>query len=271
MEPKKVEIPLGQLLINEKKISNEQLLNALEEQRKTGDRLGHTLINLGYITEDDLIRILERQFGIPAVKVNIQMLNPLIVKLIPETICRKYRLIPILLNENRLTVAATNPYDLSFVDQIKFTTDYSIEVVLSPEKSILDAIHVCFGKREYDWEDNQDKEEEYHNYKISAAKMLDMLFNQAYNMSAREIHLEYFENRFTILFLTTSSVIKSRPVQDQYYKHIAANIKSLAKLPLHSKEFSEGIFRKNISNREFMIRVLVFPTQAGENILLKFP
>lgn len=280
MAEKKQYTPLGQLLIREKKITNEQLLAALEEQRKTGDRLGHTLINLGYTTEDDIIETLEKQFGIPAVKINLQMLNTLIAKLIPEAICRRYRLIPILQNENKLTIAATNPYDLSFIDQIKFTMDYNIEVVLSPEKSVLDAINFCFGKKEYDWEDGQTEtadqdgehpEEPYSHLKISAAKLLDMIFIQAYNMSAREIHLEYLENRFTVLFITADSVIKSKPIEDDYYKPMAVAIRSLAKLHGPSREFSEGILKKCIREKDFIIRVLIFPTPAGESILLKFP
>lgn len=279
MAEKKQYIPLGQLLIQEKKITNEQLLAALEEQRKTGDRLGHTLINLGYTTEDDIIKTLEKQFGIPAVKINTQMLNSIIAKLIPETICRRYRLIPILLNENRLTIAATNPYDLSFVDRIKFTMDYSIEVVLSPEKSVLDAINFCFGRKEHDWEDEGPEGAEgaepeagpYGHLKVSAARLLDMIFLQGYNMSAREIHLEYFEKKFTILFFTADSVVKSKPIEDDYYKPMAVAIRSLAKLHGPSREFTEGILKKKIREKDFIIRVLIFPTPAGENILLKFP
>ncbi len=264
-------IPLGKLLIKSKKITEEQLLKALEVQRNTTDRLGHTLINLGYITEDELINFLENQFGIPAVRINKKMLNPILIKkTIPENICRKYRLIPILIENNKLTIAATNPYDLSFKDEIKFTTDYNIDIVLSPENSVLEAINHTFGKKEYSWQD-EELEKNIIKSNISVAKTLDIIFLQAFNMNAREIQLEFFENKFDVLFITTDNIIHSNPLPAFYYKVISIRIRQLSSLNQNDKSFQEGILRKKIYNKIYTIRVLIFPTRLGENIILKFP
>lgn len=268
MENKNV-LPLGQLLIKEGKITDEQLLKALEVQRKTGDRLGHTLINLGYITEDELITVLEKQFGIPCIRINNKMINPRIIKTIPENICRKYRLIPILLEGNRLTVAVTDPYNLKFIDEIKFTTDYNVEVVLCSEKSIMDAINSNFGKRDYNYVDD---DSEKLPAGISVAKMLDMIYIQAYNMNVREVQLQYFEGKFTVLFITRKNALRSSLMPPEYYKPISMRIKNLAGLDSAGvHKFQEGLIKTKVYGNEIIIRVLIFPHATGENIILRFP
>ncbi len=261
--------PLGQLLIEEHKITEEQLLNALEKQRTTGKKLGHTLVELGYISEDTLVHVLEKQFGIPCITVTEKMINPIIVKTIPEEICRKYTIIPLLINGNTLTVAATNPYDLSFVNEINFTTDYKVELVLSTEKSIESAIRTVYGEKE-DIRSNLDSAK--IKSKVSAVKMLDLIFIQAYNMNAKEIQLELFEDLFNVLFITKKTVVRSNPVESMYFKAISLIIRNKAKIPPDTENrFQEGIMTYKIYEKDFNIRVLIFPTKVGENIVLKFP
>ncbi len=268
MEKQKV-LPLGHLLVKEGKINNEQLLKALEVQRKTGDRLGHTLVNLGYITEDELIEVLEKQFGIPCIKITNKMIKPQIIKTIPENICRKYRLIPLLLEGNKLTVAVTDPYNLKFIDEIKFTTDYNVEVVLCSEKSVIDAINLSYGKRDYNY---IDENSQTLPSGISVAKMLDMIYIQAYNMNAREVQLEYFENKFTVLFITRRNALRSSTMPPEYYNSISIRIKNLAGLDTTQKnKFQEGLIKTKVYSNDIIIRVLIFPHSEGENIVLKFP
>ncbi|MBU1077623.1 MAG: hypothetical protein KKH98_10045 [Spirochaetes bacterium] len=271
-EPEK-NTPLGQLLIQADKITEDQLLKALEEQRNTGHRLGHTLIKLGYIDENVLIEVLEKQFGIPAVKINKKMLNPIMIKrTLPETICRKYRLIPIMIENNSLTIAASDPYDLSFKEEIKFTTDHNIEIVLSPENSVLEAINHVFGVKKYDWEDQDVKGTQAGSNvsNVSAAKTFDMILQQAYNMKATELQLEHFEETFNVLFITPTNVIRSKPLPNYFYKPISLRIRQLSSLDLNITTFQEGIMNMEIGKKNHTLRVLIFPTKLGENIIIKF-
>lgn len=266
----KEKIPLGKLLIQKGFITEDQLLKALEVQRETGDKLGHTFIKLNFITEDQLTKVLEEQFGIPVVKINVKMFHPFVKKIIPEKICRKYRLIPILLEgETKLTIAASNPYDLAFIDEIKNITNYEIEIVLSTENSILEAINFCFGAKAIDWVDTEN-EGIATDIKVSGAKMLDMIFLQAYNMAAKEIQIQYFEKQFNVIFITPTTVVTSKQLPDNYFQAIYSRIKNLANLDEKNSGFTEGIFQKDIYNSKKLIRVLIFPTPQGENIVFKF-
>ncbi len=265
-------IPLGQLLIQNERISEEQLSKALEEQKKTKDKLGHTLIRLGYINEDNLISVLEKQFGIPAVKISLKMLNPKIVKIIPEYICRKYRLIPILFENNKLTIAATNPYDLSFQDEIKFTTDYDTEIVLSPENSVLDAINYCFGEKETSWINAEDEISKGEmKAKVSAAKMLEKILRQAFRRKANEVQLRYLKDNFNVVYMTPEKAIESELLPGFYYKAISMRIKNLASLDEQKKSFQDGLFRIEIDGRAYSIRAYIFQNPVGESITLRLP
>ncbi len=271
MAEEKKTIPLGQLLLDKKLISEEQLSKALEEQKRTKDRLGHTLVKSGYVSSDDLIEVLEEQFGIPAVKINLKMLNSKVVKTIPENICRKYRLIPILLDENNyLTIAATNPYDISFKDEIKFITDYNIDFVLSPESSVLEAINHIFGKKDFNWAGRDDEiYESYIKSEISANKMFEMIMQKAIQLNCSEIQLEYFENNFTVVYTAKDKVVSSKSFPDFYYAPITLQIKNLAGLQSDKKSFQEGLLNIEINRKKYTLRALVFQNPRGENITLK--
>ena len=272
MSEKKENIPLGQLLIKNEKITEEQLSKALEEQKNTKNKLGHTLINLQYLTENDLIEVLEKQFGIPAVKVNLKMLNPQVSKTIPENICRKYRLIPILLHKNKLTVAASDPYNMAFTNEIKFTTNYDLNIILWPEKSILSAINKIYGERESNWDPNIDElEEDEKKAHISAVKMLNQILIEGFNKSANEIQLEYYNKKFNVIYITKDYGIINKEIPNYYYKAISIHIKNAANLDVKTQSFQEGIFKANLINKNPFIRALIFPTPAGENISLKIP
>ncbi|MBN1899569.1 MAG: hypothetical protein JW827_12395 [Spirochaetes bacterium] len=261
-------LPLGQLLIKEKKINEKQLARALENQRKTGDRLGHTLINLGFISEDELIQVLEHQFGIPCIKINTKILKANVIKLIPENICRKYRLIPLLIDENKLTVAATDPYNLKFIDEIKLTTDYNVDVVLCSEKSVMDAINVSYGKKNYNYVDDDSSQLKEG---VSVAKIIDMILLQAYHLKANEVQLEFLDNKFNIQFISKVHHLKRSQMPSEYYNNIAIRLKNLAGLDTTQKnQFLEGLFSKEILKNKMMVRLLIFPHPKGENIVLKF-
>jgi len=261
--------PLGQLLIQNGKITEEQLLKALELQRKTGDRLGHTLVNMRYIDEDTLINVLEKQFGIPCIKITNKMIHSRITKMIPENICRKYRIIPIIFNDNKLTVAAADPYNMKFIDEIKFATDYNVEVVLCSEKSIMDAIDANYGKKDYKY---VDEDSNPIPTGVSAAKMLEMVLIQAYNMNAREVQLEYFEGNFSVVFMTKGNALVRNNMLKVYFEPIDIRIKTLAGLDVSAKnKFQEGLMTVNIYEKDILIRVFIFPNSSGENIVLRFP
>ena len=131
---------LGQLLITSNIISEDQLKEAMGLQRKEGGRLGTNLVKLGYITEDKLVAFLSKQWGVPAINLSDYKIEPQVLKLIPVEIARKYLIIPVARVGATLTIAMADPSNVFVIDDVKFMTGYNVEVVVSSETSIINAI-----------------------------------------------------------------------------------------------------------------------------------
>ena len=136
---------LGQMLITSKIITDGQLSQALTLQKKSGGRLGTSLVKLGYITEEKLVAFLSKQFGVPAINLTEYDIDPSVVKLIPVEMTRKYTVMPIARVGATLTIAMADPSNIFAVDDVKFMTGYNVEVAVSSETGILAAIGTHYG------------------------------------------------------------------------------------------------------------------------------
>ena len=131
---------LGQILITSNIISEEQLKQALNLQKKEGGRLGTNLAKLGYITEEKLVSFLSKQFGVPAINLTDYSIDPSVAKLVPLEMARKYFIMPITRVGATLTIAMADPSNVFAIDDVKFMTGYNVEVVVAAESAIMHAI-----------------------------------------------------------------------------------------------------------------------------------
>ena len=127
---------LGQRLISAQIITEDQLNEAISQQRKNKGRLGTNLIRLGYLTEEQLVTFLSRQYNVPAVNLSDYKIDPSILKLIPLEIARKYLIMPVARVGATLTIVMADPSNVFAIDDVKFMTGYNVEVVVSGESSI---------------------------------------------------------------------------------------------------------------------------------------
>lgn len=145
---KKNNIKLGELLLYSNKVTKEQLNNALKEQKNTGKKLGEVLVEDGYVTDNDIMEVLEFQLGIPHVDLEKYLINPEIVLEIPENIARRYDLIAIDKKSNYLIVAMADPLNFFAIDDIKIFTKFEIQPVIAPKELIRKNIDK-FYRREF--------------------------------------------------------------------------------------------------------------------------
>jgi type IV pilus assembly protein PilB len=131
---------LGQLLITSNIITEGQLKEALDLQRREGGRIGTNLVKLGYVTEDKLVAFLSRQYNVPAINLSDYKIDPSLLKLIPVDTARKYLIMPVARVGATLTVAMVDPSNVFAIDDVKFRTGYNVEVVVMSESSIVDAM-----------------------------------------------------------------------------------------------------------------------------------
>ena len=140
---------LGQLLIASSVISEEQLKQALNVQKKEGGKLGSSLIKLGFVTDEKLVAFLSKQYGAPAINLSEYKIDPSILKLVPADMAKKYLILPVARVGATLTITMADPSNVFAIDDVKFMTGYNVEVVVSSESAIIKGISSYYlGKGE---------------------------------------------------------------------------------------------------------------------------
>src|SRR6187402_1621577 len=140
-------VRIGELLLKEKRISPEQLQEALNYQRQHGGKLGFNLIKLGFVKDDEVTALLSRQYGVPSIALADFEIDPTVVKLVPAETAQKYQIVPLSRAGATLTIAMTDPTNVFAMDDVKFMTGYNVEPVVASETAVLDAIEKYYGGR----------------------------------------------------------------------------------------------------------------------------
>src|SRR5262245_45384723 len=139
-------VRIGELLLKEKRITPEQLQEALNYQRQHGGKLGFNLIKLGYVKDDEITALLSKQYGVPSIALGSFDVDAAVVKLVPAETAQKYQIIPLSRSGATLTIAMTDPTNVFAMDDIKFMTGYNVEPVVASETAVIDAIAKYYGK-----------------------------------------------------------------------------------------------------------------------------
>ena len=138
-------VRLGEILIKESLITQDQLQKALEFQRTNGGKLGSCLTKMGFITDDDITGVLSRQYGVPSINLKYYEIDPNVIKLIPQDTALRYQVIPLSRVGSVLTIAMTDPTNVFAMDDIKFMTGFNVEPVVASESAIGEAISRFYG------------------------------------------------------------------------------------------------------------------------------
>src|SRR6187399_1356567 len=139
-------VRLGDLLLKEKRITPEQLQEALTYQKQKGGKLGFALVSLGFTKEAEITALLSKQFGVPSIAISQFEIDAAIIKLIPAETAQKYQIIPLSRSGATLTIAMTDPTNVFAMDDIKFMTGYNVEPVVASETEVDEALHRYYGK-----------------------------------------------------------------------------------------------------------------------------
>ncbi|HNW35343.1 MAG TPA: ATPase, T2SS/T4P/T4SS family, partial [Candidatus Ozemobacteraceae bacterium] len=136
---------LGESLVSEKLITEEQLRTSLAEQKKSSDTLGYTLLRLGYLKEQQLLDFLGSKLNFSYANLRNYVIDPKIVKIIPENIARKYHCIALLRVKGALTVAMVDPLDSFLIDNLKYTTNCDIKPLVTTMTEVQETLDQYYG------------------------------------------------------------------------------------------------------------------------------
>src|SRR5215207_3519852 len=139
-------VRIGELLLKEKRITPEQLQEALNYRRQHGGKLGFHLVKLGYVRDEEITALLSKQYGVPSIALGQFDIDAAVVKLVPAETAQKYQIVPLARSGATLTIAMTDPTNVFAMDDIKFMTGYNVEPVVASEAAVIEAIQKYYGK-----------------------------------------------------------------------------------------------------------------------------
>jgi type IV pilus assembly protein PilB len=133
-------VRIGELLLKEKRITPDQLQQALNHQKASGGKLGFNLVKMGFVKDEEITALLSKQYGVPSINLTQFEIDPAVIKLIPAETAQKYQIVPLSRAGATLTIAMTDPTNVFAMDDIKFMTGYNVEPVVASEIAVTDAI-----------------------------------------------------------------------------------------------------------------------------------
>jgi len=280
-------LKIGEMLLKAGLISQEQLKTALDEQKRTKERIGAILVRLGYITEEELLSFLGKQFNIPVVDLSKYEINPELVKLLPEDLMQKNLAFPINRVGSKLIVAVADPTNMAIVDAIAFKTGYTVELVLASEKAISELVskYVDEGAELEELITDLDEEfelvqeeEEVDVQEIQktveeapVVKLVNFILTDAVKKRASDIHIEPYEKEFRVRYRIDGVLYEVLKPPLKLKNAISSRVKILANLDIAERRLPQDgrIKLKLGKNREMDYRVSVLPTLYGEKIVLR--
>src|SRR5687767_13789048 len=131
---------IGELLLKEKRITPDQLQEALKYQKEEGGKLGYNLVKMGFVKDEELTALLSRQYGVPSINLSLLEIDQSVIKLIPVETAQKYQIVPLSRSGATLTIAMTDPTNVLAMDDIKFMTGYNVEPVVASQAGVVEAI-----------------------------------------------------------------------------------------------------------------------------------
>ncbi|MGA3092314.1 MAG: type IV-A pilus assembly ATPase PilB [Terriglobales bacterium] len=288
---------LGDLLVKEKVITQEQLEQATKLQKESHTRLASALVKLGFLSDEDVTNFLSRQYGVPAINLSYFEIDPAVVKLIPYETAKRYQILPLSRVGASLTIAMVDPTNVFAMDDIKFMTGFNIEPVVASESSIIEGIDKSYGtSKEEELEqvmqsmndigeaadvEVQSEEQELELKELEKAadeapivKLVNLVLTDAVKRGASDIHMEPYEKEFRVRFRIDGvlQLIMNPPLKLK--DAITSRLKIMAKLDISEKRLPQDgriMLKMQIGGKKKQLdfRVSTLPTLWGEKIVLR--
>jgi len=275
-------LKLGEILLKYGKITEEQLYDALEKQKKSNRKLGEILVDEGYVTESDIVEVLEFQLGFPHVDLDKYAINPNVISLVPENIARRYDLIPIDKKDNYLLVAMADPLNIFAIDDLKLYANCDIQPVISSRDSIRKSIDKFYRKETAEkvlkeFEDTygaasleEENEEQLEISNAPIVRLINSTIQQAIDMKASDIHIEPYTEDIRIRFRIDGDLQEIMRLSKNILSPLVTRIKIIGKMDIAEKRIpQDGRVEFNINNKIIDIRISTIPTVHGEKIVLR--
>jgi general secretion pathway protein E len=269
---------LGEILIERRLITQEDLDRALELQRERGDKLGKILVDLGFISARDVLSALAEQLQVPLLVLDgPPAFSPETETLSPKFL-RQSRCLPVMLHDHTVTLAMADPLDFETRSTVAACTGLSVRAGIAAEQEILDAIdryYVSAAKNETELATPTGDTEDLEHLRDMASeapviRLVNAMIAQAVEKRASDIHIEPFEKEFRIRY-RVDGVLQSQDAPPRELKAaIISRVKLMARLNIAERRLpQDGRIKIKTIGREVDLRVSTLPTLYGESVVMR--
>ncbi|MBB5609551.1 MULTISPECIES: GspE/PulE family protein [unclassified Janthinobacterium] len=280
--PEKVR--LGEILVQQKLLTEEQLGLALTEQKRSGRKLGRVFVEHGYVTEEQISGALARQLDIPYINLKFFNINPELVRLLPETQARRFRALILEDRREGLLVGMSDPTDLFAYDEIARLVKRHIELAVVNETEVLQAIDRIYRRTEDISTLTRELEQDLGDVSVDfgalaanpgleeapIVKLLQSVFEDATQVRASDIHIEPQEGRLQIRFRIDGVLHLQTEADSKIASSLALRLKLMSDLDISEKRMpQDGRFAIRVKNQRIDVRISTMPTQYGESVVMR--
>ncbi len=281
-------MPLGQILLEDEKITADELDKALMLQKDTDERLGKLLVNLGYLSEEEMVKTLAKQLGLSYLSLpDFPQNTPLSIG-IPPKFMQEYKFFPLKLDEGILSVAMANPLDSATIDALKLRTNCLIKVFISKESELTEAIERYFGagsstmeriiedipEDELYYLKTGDDEDVDHLRDMAqeapVIRLVNLVISKAIENKASDIHFEAFEDQVKVRYRIDGVLYNTESPPKRLQAAIISRIKIMSEMNIAERRLpQDGRVRLRIMGKKVDLRVSTIPTIYGESVVMR--
>jgi general secretion pathway protein E len=271
---------LGEILMQRNLITDEDLERALELQKERGDKIGKTLVDMGFIAMRDVLAALSEQLQVPLVSIDAPpVVSPETETLSPRFL-RQFRCLPMSRDDHTITLAMADPLDVETIAAVRHCTGLKIDIVLAPEQEIVDAIDKYYGESaarsetDLEFQAGEMSEDLEHLRDMASEapviRLVNAIIASAVEKRASDIHLEPFEKEFRIRYRVDGVLYNQDPPPREMKAAMISRVKLMAKLNIAERRLpQDGRIKIKTLGREVDLRVSTLPTLYGESVVMR--
>jgi general secretion pathway protein E len=271
---------LGEILIQRKLITEEDLERALELQKERGDKIGKTLVDMGFIAMRDVLAALSEQLEVPLVSIDSPPLVSSETEALSPRFLRQFRCLPMSRDDHTITLAMADPLDVETIAAVRRCTGLKISTVLAPEQEIVDAIDKYYGESaaraeaDFEFQAGEMSEDLEHLRDMASEapviRLVNAIIASAVEKRASDIHLEPFEKEFRIRYRIDGVLYNQDPPPRELKAAMISRVKLMAKLNIAERRLpQDGRIKIKTLGREVDLRVSTLPTLYGESVVMR--
>ncbi|GLR72236.1 GspE/PulE family protein [Agaribacter marinus] len=279
----RIKLRLGDLLVQNALISDEQLQQALAEQRQSGRKLGATLIAMKLVTEPQLLGLLSQHLKVPLIDLDNHHVNPNAVRLLPEIQARRYRALVIEDKGDKLLVGMSDPADINALDELSAKLAKPIDVAVVSETQLFSAYENFYRKTEEIASFAQELADEYEDdveFQLDTgvadeqenvvAKLLQSIFEDAVLAKASDIHIEPDEKQLRIRQRVDGVLQENIIPEGNIAAALVLRLKLMSGMDISEKRLpQDGRTRITVKNHPIDVRVSTMPVHGGESVVMR--